>query len=61
MKILELMPKRGLAPATSVWRKVLSTCCKNEKSRKATAILLDWVSSSVVSLYLVEKFDSPSF
>jgi hypothetical protein len=61
VKILELMPKRGLAPATSVWRKVLSTCCKNEKSRKATAILLDWVSSSVVSLYLVEKFDSPSF
>jgi hypothetical protein len=44
VKLLELMPKRGLAPATSVWRKVLSTCCKNEKSRKATAILLDWVS-----------------
>lgn len=49
VKILELMPKRGLAPATSVWRKVLSTCCKNEKSRKATAILLDWVSSRVLS------------
>jgi hypothetical protein len=44
VKLLELMPKRGLSPATSVWRKVLSTCCKNEKSRKATAILLDWVS-----------------
>ena len=47
VKLLELMPKRGLSPATSVWRKVLSTCCKNEKSRKATAILLDWVSWSV--------------
>ena len=44
VKLLELMPKRGLTPATSVWRNVLSTCCKNEKSRKATAILLDWVS-----------------
>ena len=47
VKLLELMPKRGLSPAASVWRKVLSTCCKNEKSRKATAILLDWVSWSV--------------
>ena len=44
VKLLELMPKRGLSPATSVWRNVLATCCKNEKSRKATAILLDWVS-----------------
>lgn len=44
VKLLELMPKRGLSPATSVWRNVLSTCCKNEKSRKATAILLDWVT-----------------
>lgn len=44
VKLLELMPKRGLSPATSVWRNVLSTCCKNEKSRKATAILLDWIT-----------------
>ncbi len=44
VKLLELMPRRGLSPATSVWRNVLSTCCKNEKSRKATAILIDWVS-----------------
>jgi len=44
VKLLELMPKRGLTPATSVWRSVVSTCCKNEKSRKATAILMDWVS-----------------
>lgn len=44
VKLLELMPRRSLTPATSVWRRVLSTCCKNEKSRKATAILLDWVA-----------------
>ena len=44
VKLLELMPKRSLTPATSVWRRVLATCCKNERSRKATAILLDWVS-----------------
>eukprot|EP01082_Thalassiosira_pseudonana_P013188 g12579.t1 g12579 contig6:2189185-2191662(-) len=44
VKLLELMPKRGLSPATSVWRNVLATCCKNEKSRKATAILLDWIT-----------------
>ena len=44
VKLLELMSKRGLSPATSVWRNVLSVCCKNEKSRKATAILIDWVS-----------------
>lgn len=44
VKILELMPKRGLTPATSVWRNVLLCCCKNVKSRKATAILLDWLS-----------------
>lgn len=44
VKLLELMPRRGLTPATSVWRSVLTTCCKNEKSRKATAILLDWVT-----------------
>ena len=44
VKLLELMPRRSLTPATSVWRRVLSTCCKNKKSRKATAILLDWVT-----------------
>lgn len=44
VKLLELMPKRGLTPATSVWRSVVSTCCKNEKSRKATAILMDWIT-----------------
>ena len=50
VKLLELMPKRGLTPATSVWRSVLQVCCKNEKSRKATAILLDWVSSTAINV-----------
>lgn len=44
VKILELMPQRGLTPATSVWRNVVSACCKKEKSRKATALLLDWAT-----------------
>lgn len=44
VKLLELMSKRGLTPATSVWRNVVSTCCKNERSRKATALLNDWVT-----------------
>jgi len=44
VKLLELMPRRGLTPATSIWRSVVLSCCKNEKSRKATAILLDWIT-----------------
>jgi len=44
VKLLELMPRRGLTPATSIWRSVVLSCCKNEKSRKATAILIDWIT-----------------
>jgi len=43
VKLLELMPKRSLTPSAWVWRKVVTLCCKNKKSRKATALLLDWV------------------
>jgi len=43
VKLLELMPQRSLTPSTSVWRKVVTVCAKNEKSRRATATLLDWV------------------
>jgi len=46
VKLLELMPQRSLTPSTAVWRKVLTLCAKAEKSRRATAILLDWVSLS---------------
>lgn len=60
VKLLELMPRRNLAPATSVWRRVLSTCCKNEKSRKATAILLDWVSLDATVLFIADLISTIS-
>lgn len=44
VKLLELMIERSLTPSPSVWRNVVTCCAKAEKSRKATALLLDWVS-----------------
>jgi hypothetical protein len=46
VKLLELMLQRSLTPSPSVWRNVVTCCAKAEKSRKATALLLDWVSPS---------------
>jgi pentatricopeptide repeat protein len=43
VKILELMPTRSLIPSANVMRKVVNICAKSGKSRKATALLLDWV------------------
>jgi hypothetical protein len=43
VRLLELMLSRGLRPSPSVWRNVVACCAKNEKSRKATSLLLDWV------------------
>lgn len=43
VRLLELMLERGLTPSPSVWRNVVTCCARNEKSRKATALLLDWV------------------
>lgn len=43
VKLLELMPTRNLNPSNSVLRKVITTCAKNEKSRRATSILFDWI------------------
>jgi len=43
VKLLELMLERGLKPSPSVWRNVVVLCAKGEKSRKATALLLDWI------------------
>mmetsp|Transcript_38876 Transcript_38876/g.58403 ORF Transcript_38876/g.58403 Transcript_38876/m.58403 type:complete len:723 (-) Transcript_38876:451-2619(-) len=43
VKLLELMPERSLTPSTSVWRKVVTVCAKSEKSKKASAVLFDWV------------------
>jgi len=44
VKLLELMLERGLTPSPSVWRNVVVLCAKEEKSRKATALLSDWVN-----------------
>eukprot|EP00592_Proboscia_alata_P004182 CAMPEP_0194370226 /NCGR_PEP_ID=MMETSP0174-20130528/18496_1 /TAXON_ID=216777 /ORGANISM="Proboscia alata, Strain PI-D3" /LENGTH=767 /DNA_ID=CAMNT_0039147535 /DNA_START=166 /DNA_END=2469 /DNA_ORIENTATION=+ len=44
VKILELMAPRSLTPSPGLLKKVIAVCAKSEKSRKATAILLDWVS-----------------
>jgi hypothetical protein len=52
VKLLELMLERGLTPSPSVWRNVVVCCAKLEKSRKATSILLDWVSSSLQSILI---------
>ena len=43
VKVLELMLKRSLKPSPWIWRNVVACCAKAEKSRKATALLLDWV------------------
>jgi hypothetical protein len=39
------MIQRGLTPSPSAWRNVVICCAKAEKSRKATSLLLDWVST----------------
>jgi len=44
VKLEQLMVERSLTPSTSVLRKVVGICTKCEKSKKATSLLLDWVS-----------------
>jgi len=41
--VLNLMLERDLSPSRWAWRIVVTCCAKAEKSRKATALLLDWV------------------
>lgn len=41
--LLSMMINRSLKPSPLVWRNVVTCCAKNKKSRKATAVLLDWV------------------
>jgi len=43
VKVLELMIQRNLRPSPWVWRNVVTCCAKAEKSRKATALLMDWI------------------
>ena len=46
VKLEKLMVERSLTPSTVVLRKVVGICTRNEKSKKATSLLLDWVSFS---------------
>ena len=54
VKLLELMIERSLRPSGWLWRNVVTCCAKAEKSKKATALLLDWVK-----LYEEGKADQP--
>jgi len=54
VKLLSIMPQRSLTPSAAVWRRVVTLCAKCEKSRKATALLLDWVK-----LYEEGKSEKP--
>jgi hypothetical protein len=46
VRVLELMFQRSLRPSSWVLRNVVTCCAKQKKSRKSTAILLDWVNLS---------------
>ena len=54
VKLLQMMMERSLKPSPLVWRNVVTCCAKNQKSRKATAVLLDWVK-----LYEDKKAEKP--
>jgi len=54
VKLLSMMMDRSLKPSPLVWRNVVTCCAKAEKSRKATAVLLDWVN-----LYEQKKTEKP--
>lgn len=49
VKILQLMNERNLTPSNGVLRKVLTVCAKNEKSRRAVGILMDWVRTHLLA------------
>lgn len=54
VKLLQMMMERSLKPNPMVWKNVVTCCAKNQKSRKATAVLLDWVN-----LYEAGKAEKP--
>jgi hypothetical protein len=61
VKLLELMLERGLTPSPGVWRNVVTLCAREEKSRKATALLLDWVRldlTHILICFRLEQFPS---
>jgi hypothetical protein len=43
VKVLELMIQRQLRPSPWIWRNVVACCARAEKSKRATALLFDWI------------------
>jgi hypothetical protein len=58
VKLMELMLERSLRTSPKVWKNVVTCCAKNEKSRKATALLLDWVSTILMGMHTMILNDS---
>lgn len=54
VRLLELKLERDLRTSPWIWRNVVTCCAKAEKSKKATALLLDWVR-----MYEEGKADKP--
>ncbi|GAX23830.1 hypothetical protein FisN_20Hh032 [Fistulifera solaris] len=54
VKLLTLQLQRELRPNVVTWRTVVTCCAKARKSKRATALLLDWVQ-----LYQNGKADKP--
>lgn len=50
VRLMERMMERSLKPSPAVWKSVVTCCGKSKKSRRATALLLDWVSL-IVSIF----------
>lgn len=46
VRLMERMMERSLKPSPAVWKSVVTCCGKSQKSRRATALLLDWVKLS---------------
>lgn len=61
VKILELMKLRSLRPNSYTWLRVLRLCLSQKKSRRATAILFDWVTESSNSKNGVERPEIQAF
>jgi len=57
VKLEQLMVERSLTPSTAVLRKVVGICTKNEKSKNAARLLVDWVSLHIgFHVYTISVF-----
>jgi PPR repeat len=54
VKLMELMTERSLRVSPAIWKSVVTCCAKNEKSRKATQLLLDWVR--VLDIFILKIY-----